>query len=103
MLYSQVNKFLIVGVAASHAGFGGNLDKVGVVVEFGQHVLHSQLVERQPGCDFWVRQYSGEFVAHGLRCQPVKFVVCQCLPDGFGSWVVEDEGVEDDVGVQDDG
>ena len=103
MLYGQVDEFLVVCVAAGHAGFGGNFDEAGVVIEFGQHVLQSQLVERQSGCDFWVGQYASQFVAHGLGGQPVEFVICQRLPYGLGGGVVEDKGVEDDVGVEDDG
>ena len=103
MLYRQVDEFLVVNIATGHAGFGGYIDHAGVLVEFGQHVLQSQLVKRQSGCDFWVCQYPGQLVAHGLGGQPVECMVGQCLADGFGGWVVEQEGVEDDVGVQDDG
>ena len=69
MLNGQIDEFLVVGVAAGHAGFGGNFDEAGVVIEFGQHVLQSQLVERQSGCDFWVGQYASQFVAHGLNAE----------------------------------
>ena len=38
MLNGQVNKFLIIGVAASHAGFGGNVNQAGVLVKLFEHI-----------------------------------------------------------------
>ena len=109
MLHGQINELLVVRVCAGQTGFGGNVNQMGVLVKFGQHVLKSQFVKRQPGCDFWVSKHSLQLVSHGFGSQPVEFVICQRLPDAFGGRVFEDEGVEDNIcieygiGVEDDG
>ena len=103
MLYGQVDKFLVVGVATSHAGLWGNVNQAGVSVKLSEYVGKGQLVKRQSGCDFWIGQNSGQLVAHRLGSQPVEFLFGQCLAHGFGGGVVEQECVEDDIGVQDDG
>ena len=103
MLYGEVNKLLIVSVAASHAGLGSNIDDAGVMVKLSEYVGKGQLVKRQSDCDFWIRQNSGQLVAHRLGSQPVEFLFGECLAHGFGGWVVEEECVQNDIGVQNDG
>jgi hypothetical protein len=71
------------------------------LVKIGQDIASGQFVKRQSGGDFGVCQHAGQLVAHGLGGQPVECLLGQCLAQGFGSWVVEDKHVEDDVGVQD--
>ena len=39
MLYGQVDELLVVCVTACHVGFGGDIDKAGVLVKFGEDVI----------------------------------------------------------------
>ena len=99
MLYGQIDKFLVVGVAASHGGFWGNSNQPAVLVKFCEYVVKSSLVKHQSSCDFWILQHAGQLVTHRLGGQPVEFLFGQCLAHGFGGWVVEQECVQDDIGV----
>jgi|694.fasta_scaffold92171_4 hypothetical protein len=101
VLHGQIDECLVVCVAASDAGFGGCCDDVGVLVKPGEYVICAEFVEGQADCYFGVGEHSGQFAPHGLGGQPVNLFVSQCLADGFGGWVVEDEDIQDDVGVQD--
>ena len=38
MLNGQIDEFLVVGVAAGHAGFWGDIDDAGVLVKPGEHI-----------------------------------------------------------------
>ena len=99
MLNREVDELLVIRVAAGHAGFWGNVNQAGVLVEFREYVLKGNRVKRQSGCDFWVSQYSGQLVPHGLSGQPVEFVPGQCLAHGLSDCVIKDKYVKDDVGV----
>ena len=55
----QIDEFLVVGVAAGDAGFGGDFGDSGVLVESGQHVFRLYPVELQARDDLRVGQHSG--------------------------------------------
>ena len=79
--HRQINEFLVIGVAASKAGFRGHFNQAGVAVEGCEHVFGSELVKVQAWNDFWIGQHARQFVAHGLGGQPVQLARLQCLPD----------------------
>ena len=102
MRHGEVNEFLVVGIAASDRGFGCDGNKLRILVELSHHVSRTQLIESQARDDLFVAQHALQFFAHGLGGQPVQFARGQRLLQRLGGGVVEDEGIEEDVGVDDD-
>jgi hypothetical protein len=101
--HGQVDEFLVVGIAAGHGGLGGHFRQARMPVKGGQHITGIQFIKRQARHDLRIGQHALEFVAHGLRGQPVEFAGFQRFSEGLRGRIVEDKHVEDDVGVQHDG
>ena len=77
MRHGQVYKLLVVGIAASGAGFGGDGDAAGMLVKLCQYIGSWEFVQSQLGNDLRIAQDADQLVTHGLRRKPVKLACIQ--------------------------
>ena len=102
MCHGEVNKFLIVWVFADDWSLGSNLHRLDQPVKLTHHIVRLKLVILQSFDDLGIGQHPLQLLTHGRGGDPLQVARLQAVPQWLGGGVVEDEGVQDDVGVEDD-
>ncbi len=99
----QVDEALVVRVLAGEGGLGRRLGDARMAVEARQHRLGAERVVRQARRDLRVGQHPGQLAAHLGGGDPAQRPRFQRSAQTGRRLVGEDEEVEHDVGVEDDG
>ncbi len=109
MCHRQVDKDLVITVAAGNRGFASGWYRLRHGIKAPQHLsgrvcrVGGVRWATQPRNNLWIRQHAGQLVAHGRGGDPAQTGIFHCVQQRCAGRVLKHQQIQHHIGVQDQG